>query len=101
MFALSLQSKIRCFTQIITIMANKDLQRCKKALPFPPASNDYFKVIVTASYPSGCKTFRYALRTDCVDAFMTSVYDTWDNDAVIQFNGIFSMPDTRSWFFMV
>ena len=89
------------FYSNITIMTNKDFQRTNVALPFPPAFHDYFKVIVTASYPSGCKTFHYALRTDCVDAFMTSVYDTWNNDAVIQFNGIFSMPETRSWLLMV
>nr|CAI9749786.1 hypothetical protein RCYEFQYI_RCYEFQYI_CDS_0005 [Microvirus sp.] len=83
------------------MVLKNDSQRCSKDLPFPPASNDYFKVVVTASYDSGAKTFRYALRTDCVDAFMNSVYDTWNNDAVIQFNGIFTFADNRSWFLMV
>jgi hypothetical protein len=34
-------------------------------------------------------------RTDEVSSFMDSVYDTYNNDAVIQFNGIFQQKDSR------
>lgn len=63
--------------------------------------HDFFKVIVTHSDDSGVHTSHLAVKTDCVSAFMDSVYDTYDNDAVIQFNGIFQLRDPRFWFMMV
>lgn len=62
---------------------------------------DYFKVIVTFNVLGDVKTARYAVRTDEVSSFMDSVYDTYDNDAVIQFDGIFQQKDSRFWFTMV
>lgn len=62
---------------------------------------DFFKVIVTERADSGVHTSHFAVRTDCVSAFMDSVYDTYDNDAVIQFNGIFQLRDPRFWFTVV
>lgn len=62
---------------------------------------DYFKVIVTSNILGDLHTFHYAVRTDEVSSFMDSVYDTYDNDAVIQFNGIFHQKDSRFWFTMV
>ena len=62
---------------------------------------DFFKVIVTHRIDSEVRTSHLAVRTDCVSAFMDSVYDTYDNDAVIQFNGIFQLRDPRFWFIMV
>ena len=62
---------------------------------------DFFKVIVTQLVDSEVRTSHLAVRTDCVSAFMESVYDTYDNDAVIQFNGIFQLRDPRFWFMMV
>lgn len=62
---------------------------------------DYFKVIVTSNVLGDVYTTRYAVRTDSVSSFMDSVYDTYNNDAVIQFNGIFQQKDCRFWFTMV
>lgn len=62
---------------------------------------DFFKVIVTQRVDSGVHTSHLAVRTDCVSAFMESVYDLYDNDTVIQFNGIFQLRDPRFWFTMV
>lgn len=62
---------------------------------------DYFKVIVTFTASGDDHTAHYAVRTDNVSSFMNSVYDTYDNDAVIQFNGIFQKKDSRFWFPMV
>lgn len=61
---------------------------------------DYFKVIVTFNVSGDVHTVHYAVRTDEVSSFMDSVYDTFNNDAVIQFNGIFQQKDSRSWFTM-
>lgn len=63
--------------------------------------HDFFKVIVTSRDDFGVHTSHLAVKTDCVSAFMDSVYDTYDNDAVIQFNGIFQLRDPRFWFLMV
>ena len=63
--------------------------------------HDFFKVIVTQCVDSAVHTSHLAVRIDCVSAFMSSVYDTYDNDAVIQFNGIFQLRDPRFWFTMV
>jgi len=65
---------------------------------------DYFKVIVTFNGSDdvcGVRTVHYAVRTDEVSSFMNSVYDTFDNDAVIQFNGIFQLKDSRFWFTLI
>lgn len=62
---------------------------------------DYFKVIVTSKVLGDVFTTHYAVRADEVSSFMDSVYDTYNNDAVIQFNGIFQMKDSRFWFTMV
>jgi hypothetical protein len=63
--------------------------------------HDYFKVIVTSNVLGDVYTTHYAVRTDEVSSFMDSVYDTYNNDAVIQFNGIFQQRDSRFWFIMV
>ena len=63
--------------------------------------HDFFKVIVTHRVGSQVYTSHLAVRTDNVSAFMESVYDTYTNDAVIQFNGIFQQRDPRFWFLMV
>jgi hypothetical protein len=63
--------------------------------------HDYFKVIVTSCVLGDVHTTHYAVRTDEVSSFMDSVYDTYNNDAVIQFNGIFQQKDIRFWFTMV
>jgi hypothetical protein len=63
--------------------------------------HDYFKVVVTSNVLGDVYTTRYAVRTDEVSSFMDSVYDTYNNDAVIQFNGIFQQKDSRFWFTMV
>lgn len=62
---------------------------------------DFFKVIVTHRIGSDVHTSHFAVRTDSVSAFMESVYDTYNNDAVIQFNGIFQQKDPRFWFTMI
>lgn len=62
---------------------------------------DYFKVIVTSNVLGDVYTAHYAVRADQVSSFMDSVYDTYNNDAVIQFNGIFQQIDSRFWFTMV
>ena len=62
---------------------------------------DYFKVIVTSNVLGDVHTDHYAVRTDEVSSFMDSVYDTYNNDAVIQFDGIFQQKDIRTWFSMV
>jgi hypothetical protein len=62
---------------------------------------DYFKVIVIFNVLGDVCTAHYAVRTDEVSSFMDSVYDTYDNDAVIQFNGIFQQRDGRFWYTMV
>ena len=62
---------------------------------------DYFKVVVTSNVLGEVHTTHYAVRTDEVSSFMDSVYDTYNNDAVIQFNGIFQQRDSRFWFIMV
>ena len=63
--------------------------------------HDYFKVIVTFNVLGDVHTVHYAVRTDEVSSFMDSVYDTFNNDAVIQFNGIFQQKNSRFWFTMV
>ena len=63
--------------------------------------HDYFKVIVTFNVLGDVYTYHYAVRTNEVSSFMDSVYDTYNNDAVIQFNGIFQQKDSRFWFTMV
>jgi hypothetical protein len=63
--------------------------------------HDFFKVIVTYCVGPDVRTLHVAVRTDNVSAFMDSVYDSFDNDAVIQFNGIFQLRDPRFWFIMV
>lgn len=65
------------------------------------SEHDFFKVIVTYRVGSKVYTSRFAVRTDNVSAFMESVYDTYSNDAVIQFNGIFQQKDPRFWFTMI
>lgn len=62
---------------------------------------DYFKVIVTSNDLGDVHVSHYAVRTDQISSFMDSVYDTFDNDAVIQFNGIFQQKDSRFWFTMI
>jgi hypothetical protein len=62
---------------------------------------DYFKVIVTSYVLGDVHTVHFAVRTDEVSSFMNSVYDTFNNDAVIQFNGIIQQKDSRFWFTMV
>lgn len=62
---------------------------------------DYFKVIVTSNVLGEVHTSHYAVRTDEVSSFMDSVYDTYDNDSVIQFNGIFQLNDSRSWVLLI
>ena len=61
---------------------------------------DYFKVIVTSNISGDVHTFHYAVRTDEVSSFMNSVYDTYNNDSVIQFNGIFQLRESRFFFTM-
>lgn len=63
--------------------------------------HDFFKVVVTYRDDSGVHTSHLAVKTDCVSAFMDSIYDTYDNDAVIQFSGIVRLRDPRFWFLMV
>lgn len=63
--------------------------------------HDFFKVIVSYRIGSKVYTSRLAVRIDNVAAFMNSVYDTCNNDAVIQFNGIFQQRDPRFWFTMI
>lgn len=65
------------------------------------AVHDFFKVIVTYRIDSKVYASHFAVRTDNVSAFMDSVYDTYSNDAVIQFNGIFQLKDSRFWFNMI
>lgn len=62
---------------------------------------DYFKAIITSNVSGNVHTSHYAVRTDEISSFMNSVYDTFNNDAVIQFNGIFQLKDNRFWFTMV
>ena len=68
---------------------------------FNSEPHDYFKVIVTSNVLGDVYTTHYAVRTDEVSSFMNSVYDIYNNDAVIQFNGIFQQNDFRFWFTMV
>ena len=68
---------------------------------FNQESHDYFKVIITSNVFGDVYTAHYAVRTDNVSAFMESIYDTYNNDAVIQFNGIFQQRVSRFWFLMV
>lgn len=63
--------------------------------------HDFFKVIVTYRFGPMVHTSHFAVRTDNVSAFMDSVYDRYSNDAVIQFNGIFQLKDSRFWFTMI
>lgn len=63
--------------------------------------HDYFKVIVTSNVLGDVCTTHYAVRIDSVSAFMDSIYDSFNNDAVIQFNGIFQQNDFRYWFTMI
>lgn len=63
--------------------------------------HDYFKVIITCNVSGDVHTTHYAVRTDEVSSFMTSVYDTYSNDAVIQFNGIIRQRDSRFCFTMI
>lgn len=73
----------------------------ERALNFDFTPHDYFKVIVTSNVFGDVYTTHYAVRTDEVSSFMDSVYDTYNNDAVIQFNGIFQQNDSRFWFTMI
>ena len=73
----------------------------ERALAFDFMPRDYFKVIVTFNDSGNVRTIHYAVRTDEVSSFMDSIYDTYENDAVIQFNGIFQQIDSRFWFTMV
>ena len=73
----------------------------ERALLLDFAPHDYFKVIVTSNDSGRVHVVHYAVRTDNVSAFMNSVYDSYDNDAVIQFNGIFQQMDSRFCFEMV
>lgn len=68
---------------------------------FNSEPHDYFKVVVTSNVLGDVYTIHYAVRTDEVSSFMNSVYDTYNNDAVIQFNGIFQQNDSRFWFTMI
>ena len=68
---------------------------------FNSGPHDYFKVFVTSNVQGEVHTVHYAVRSDNVSAFMDSVYDTYNNDSVIQFNGIFQLRDSRFWFTMV
>lgn len=68
---------------------------------FSQESHDYFKVIITSNVFGDVSTTHYAVRTDNVSAFMDSISDVYNNDAVIQFNGIFRQYDSRFWFTMV
>ena len=64
-------------------------------------THDFFKVVITYRVGSKVYTSHFAVRTSEVSSFMESVYDSYDNDAVIQFNGIFRQRDQRFWFIMV
>lgn len=64
-------------------------------------THDFFKVVITYRVGSKVYTSRFAVRTSEVSSFMESVYDSYNNDAVIQFNGIFHQRDPRFWFTMV
>nr|QJB21515.1 MAG: hypothetical protein [Microvirus sp.] len=68
---------------------------------FNQESHDYFKVIITSNVSGDVHTEHYAVRADNVSAFMDSIYDLYNNDAVIQFNGIFQQNDSRFWFTVV
>lgn len=68
---------------------------------FNQEAHDYFKVIITSNVSGDVHTAHYAVRVDNISAFMESIYDTYNNDAVIQFNGIFQQNDSRFWFTMV
>ena len=68
---------------------------------FNQEPHDCFKVIITSNVFGDVYTAHYAVRIDNVSAFMDSVYDMYNNDAVIQFNGIFQQNDSRFWFTMV
>ena len=68
---------------------------------FNSEPHDYFKVIVTSNVLGDVCITHYAVRTDSVSAFMDSIYDSFNNDAVIQFNGIFQQNDFRYWFTMI
>ena len=67
--------------------------------------HDYFKVIITYHYEyndgNRAHTVHYAVRTSEVSSFMDSIYDTFSNDAVIQFNGIFRARSDKFWFRLV
>lgn len=82
------------------IMKNVILDSERSQL-FNQEFHDYFKVIITSNVDDDVCTTHYAVRTDNVSAFMDSVYDTYNNDAVIQFDGIFQQKDFRFWFEMV
>lgn len=73
----------------------------ERSLLFKSGPRDYFNVIVTSNVLGDVHTTHFAVRTDSVSAFMNSVYDTFNNDAVIQFNGIFQQNDFRFWFEMI
>lgn len=73
----------------------------ERSLLPPQLNNDYFKVVVTYNDGSSVHSVHYAVLTSEVSAFMDSIYDSFDYDAVIQFNGIFSSKDSRFWFTMV
>lgn len=63
--------------------------------------HDYFKVIITSNVIGDVFTTHYAVRSDNISAFMESIYDTYNNDVVIQFNGIFRQKDSRFWFTII
>lgn len=68
---------------------------------FNSEPHDYFKVIVTSNVLGDVHVTHYAVRMDEVSSFMNSVYDFYNCDAVIQFNGIFQQNDSRFWFTMI
>lgn len=80
---------------------DKIISDSERSQLFNQEMRDYFKVIVTSNVLGDVHVVHYAVRTDEVSSFMNSVYDTFNNDAVIQFNGIFHQKDNRFWFTMV
>lgn len=83
------------------MIMEKVISNVERSHLFNSEPHDYFKVIVTSNVMGDVYTTHYAVRTDEVSSFMDSVYDTYNNDAVIQFNGIFQQNDFRFWFTMV
>lgn len=95
MFLVFLMFNLNC------VFMEKVISDSERSQFFNNDLRDYFKVIVTSNVLGDFHTTHYAVRTDEVSSFMDSVYDTFNNDAVIQFNGIFQQKDSRFWFTMV